>query len=274
MPVGTRIEINTADGIIDNDEASRLIEMAEKDTIVKHNSVAFYHLRNHYNDMNVFIKKYVYKKWPGIYGLHLLIAKSRKEFEKLWYDCSKEGNNNEKVGSSTVGFYCPHNYSIVLMERDIENSLNDYDHEEGHHINYISGEGGEITAEFCRLWKMFIRIAMHKGVGYAYFSKLNERRPYGITGRTIKKIGRYRVGSLMFFMVMNHYKGDLTKSAEFVFESDNKTLIKFFYSKLNKYDKKMSVDNIWLIETNKLFNDGHIFRNIETVRKRAKESAN
>lgn len=274
MPMGTRINVK-ADGVIDKNEASLLISLHEKKHIVQQNSVPFYYLQNHITDMSIYIKKHVYPGWPGIYGLYLKIVKDRAEINELYDKCRITiFPHGHKPSSEIAGFFCPHNNSIVLMPREIEHTLDDYDHEEGHFINNVIGETSEFPAEFNRLWKIFIRQAAHKDLGETYFNLIHSNRPRDQKVRTIKKIGKYRAASLMFFMVMNHYSADLTKSAKFMFESNSKKLKKFFYKRLSSYPKYMTVRQIWEKEMFMIFDQGFLLRNVDNLRKRTSDKWN
>ena len=271
MPKGTRVLIKT-DGKIDKSEKDILVELAERNEVLIEHSVPFYYLQNHISDVSKFIKKYVYPGWPGIYGLHLQIVKNRKKLASEWKKCRITiFPHGQPMAEMTIGFYCPYNYSIFLVEREIKNIVDDYDHEEGHHIHIISGETSEFPAEFNRLWKIFIRMAMNKDVGEAYFDFLHMNRPADQWARTIKIIGKYKSAALMFFMVMNYFKADLSKSAKYMFESDSKEYKRFFYNALKKYPKKLTIREIWEREMFKLFNDGYLYKNVVKLRKKAQK---
>lgn len=266
MPVGTRVGIVVADGIIDVYEKEILIELAKRKTVVRQGTVPFYYLLNHFNDMAIFIRKYVYKDWPNTEMLYFKIVETKKELKKLWSDCNKGCGSNIHFEPGVVGFYCPNNYTIILLKRDVQSIVNDYNHEEGHYVNYIDDTTSEFPAEFCRLWKIFIRMAMDEDLGHCYFDKLYQNKPDDNDNETIASIGMYKSGALMFFFVMNHFNCDLTKSAKFMFESSSKKLKKFFYKNLKRYRDKTN-RQIWEEEVIKMLNNKKLYENIKNVRK-------
>jgi len=138
--------------------------------------------------------------------------------------------------------------TIIII--DFASALNIYNHEEGHHFNDLVGPTVEFGSMFNEIFKKFILIAMvSEEISKLYFDGISDSAPTSLdTGWTIKEMGKYTAGSLMFFYVVKKFNGNLADAARFVFFNDEATLEKFFYNKLKNRDKKLTLQKVWLKE--------------------------
>lgn len=246
--------LHAADGKFSKFEIARFKKYMKKKVVITEQNKKI--LTDYASDMTTFIRRYIWKRYRGADGLRLYIASNQKDFARAWTNCSLN-RNIDKIRPFVIGFYCPFTAEATLKYgRNIEDNLETYDHEEGHHQNNIMSERDEdiqeFPSEYNMRWKSFLRSVLDVDIGNLFFTWTFAGRPLLGDNNTISGIGKYRAGSLMFFFVANYYKGDLTKGAKFVFLSKPKVLRKFFYARLNSYKGKLSPNQIWMKEVDNL----------------------
>ena len=259
--------IAPADGRFSKTEKQSLIDHYKKGTIVYNNGKGYNALLAYANEMSVFIKKHLWPEWMGVKGLYLNVVNNKQKFYKAWVNCA--GWGNQTVGKA-IGFYCPLSDEITILSTSFSKALRVYDHEEGHYQNDLDGDSCEFTAEYNRMWKDILRFALHPETDLSfplYASVVHDKFV-----STIKQIGRYRAGRLMFLFVANHLNCDLTKGAKFIFRAKEKIQLKFFYAKLNSYKKTFSLRQIWEKEVNKFFSCKGLRKYIHSIRQKHKEN--
>jgi len=242
--------IAPADGKFSKTEVKRFEEYHKKKIKIMSSGPSRQVLLDYINDMRVFIKRYVWSGWKGPDGMRLNITKTKSDTGKAWHIC-----DGRKVPPKGVyGFYCPWDFSASFAAgKPLDKAIEVYDHEEGHHQNCINAEDvGEFPSEYNMRWKAFLRIAMDVDVGNMFLDYVFWGRPLWGDFKNIKEMNIYRAASLMFFFVANHFKGNLTKGAKFVFGSGAKKLRKFFYKKFNSYKGKFNANEIWMKEVDNL----------------------
>lgn len=274
-PIGRRVKA-PADGRFGAAEIKRLNKCYSASTDKYKIDDLYKILIDYANDMRVFIKKCVWKDWPGIDKMYVKIVPNRKELYKAWDHCTRFKKQNP--GTKLAGFSCPYNNEVyVLKMKWLGGILEVFDHEEGHFINNLDGDVAEFPSEFNSRWKAVLRFALDKWIGNkfsAYFFAGGPTGPYK-DNDTIKKMGIYKAAALMFFFVANHYDGDLTKAAKFVLLGKAKKLRRFFYRKLRKYkDSGLLMGQIWENETETLWNYSDLHKYIRKLRLKSRTCLN
>ena len=275
-PLGILVQNHLADGDFSAAEI-KIFHQYEK-TLPTNNKDLLRVLIGYANDMDVFIKKYVWKEYKGTKGLYLYLARDKNDLALAWKKCSK----TQKMSTNVVGFLCPYNNeAAVLIDESLSTMIRVYDHEEGHYQHDTNYDGMEFPSEYHSRWKAFLRFSISTDVGNLFFDPVFWGCPesYDILAKlvkkgskskksTIQKMGKYSAGSLMFFLVANYYNGDLTKGAKFIFGASEEELVKFFYDRLEKYVGKKSLTEIWQTEVNILIGSSSLQAYLDAITKK------